>query len=97
MKRKVELTIPAIRDLERLATFLHEANASSASAKAMRAVTTALRTLKTFSERGRPGGRGLRELVVPFGRRAYIIEYQVREDLVLVARIFHSLEDRSAT
>ena len=97
MMRKVELSIPAIRDLERLAAFLRQANAPAASDKAMRALTLALRTLETLSERGRPGVKGLRELVVPFGRRAYIIEYQVRPEKVLVTRIFHSLEDRSNT
>lgn len=97
MTRKVELTIPAARDLERLAAFLHNADAQAASQKAMRALTAALRTLEMFAERGRPSREGLRELVVPFGRRAYIIEYQVRPNLVLVTRIFHSLEDRSKT
>ncbi len=35
-----------------------------------------------------------RELFVPFRRAAYVIQYRVYERVVLVARIFHSLEDR---
>ena len=37
---------------------------------------------------------GRRELLVPFGRAAYVIQYRVYDRVVLIARIFHSLEDR---
>ncbi len=36
----------------------------------------------------------LRELVVRFGRDAYIIQYRVDSESVVAARIFHSLEQR---
>lgn len=52
-------------------------------------------SLRDLSERARPAAVvGLRELLVPFGRGAYVIQYQVDPDTVVVLRIFHSLEDR---
>lgn len=95
MKRAVELTNHARHDLWRLAEFLREANAPAASARAVRTLAAALRSLETLAERGRRSHDGYRELVVPFGRRAYIVEYRVEGELVFVVRIFHSLEDRS--
>jgi hypothetical protein len=37
---------------------------------------------------------GLRELDVPFGRYGYVIVYRVDPDAVVVARIFHTHENR---
>ena len=47
-------------------------------------------------ERGRPSPfqPNLRELIVPFGSAAYVVEYRVDEAAVVVSRVFHSLEDR---
>ena len=95
MKRAVEVTRQANRDLLRLAAFLFDAEAPGAAKKAVRALGRALRSLETLAERGRPSHDGYRELVVPFGRRAYIVEYRVEWERVFVTRIFHSLEDRS--
>jgi len=40
---------------------------------------------------GVPGGR---ELLVRFGRHGYVVQYRVEGEEVLVARVFHGLEDR---
>ncbi len=45
-------------------------------------------------DRARPGPGAYRELLVPFGSAAYIVQFRRDERTVLVARIFHSLEDR---
>jgi len=58
-------------------------------------IVAAVRSLAEFSERGRPGSEpDLRELIVPFGRGAYVVQYRVEADRVVVARIFHGREDR---
>jgi plasmid stabilization system protein ParE len=50
--------------------------------------------LVDFSERGRPVGDGVRELVAPFGGARYVIRYEVDADSVSISRIWHGLERR---
>ena len=94
MKRQVRLTSAANRDVVRLVEFLLDKNPNAA----MRAADTldlAMLSLAEFSERGRPGSEpNLRELIVPFGSGAYVVQYRVDHDAVVVARIFHGREDR---
>lgn len=96
MKREVRVNAQANLDLDRLVDFLIEANPTAAR-KAGATIRAAIVSLDTLAERGRPIPGGLRELVIPFGRRAYIVQYSVEPAIVVVARVFHSLEDRSTT
>jgi len=92
--RSVRLTPSAERDLERLTDFL-ESKSERAAARAGEAITSAILSLAEFSERGHPSKHaGWRELVVPFGRSAYVIRYKVEGESVFVSRIFHGLERR---
>jgi plasmid stabilization system protein ParE len=92
--RPVRLTPAAERDLLRLVDFLIEKNPRAAD-RAAAAIDAAIRSLDQFSDRGRQTSKkGLRELVVRFGQRAYIIQYRVDSDAVVVARVFHNLEKR---
>lgn len=95
MKREVRVTAQADLDLDRLVDFLIDANPSAAR-KAAAVIRKAIVSLEALAERGRPIPGGLRELVVRFGRRAYVIQYLVEPAVVVGARVFHSLEDRSA-
>jgi len=83
----------ANRDVVRLTDFLAERN-PKAALRANEALAEATLSLSEMPERGRLVAEGLRELVVRFGRGAYIIQYRVEPDRVVIARIFHSLEDR---
>jgi len=83
----------ASRDLARLADFLAGRN-PKAALRAGDALENAARSLSDLADRGRHGPGGLRELVVRFGKNAYILVYKVEPERVLIARIFHSLEDR---
>lgn len=47
-------------------------------------------SLDEFAERGRPVGRGLRELTVVW---PYIIRYRVTEDTVIILRIRHGARE----
>ncbi|MDO9474042.1 MAG: type II toxin-antitoxin system RelE/ParE family toxin [Caulobacter sp.] len=49
---------------------------------------------REMPHRGRPVAGDVRELIIPFGAGGYIIRYRVRDQTVVIARIFHSLEDR---
>ena len=53
--------------------------------------------LEVFPDRGRASGiPGIRELIVPFGRSAYVVRYfrSARFDAVTILRIWHGREDR---
>jgi len=54
-------------------------------------------SLRDLPERGRPAARrGYRELIVPFGRGAYVIRYRIDYDrnTVVIVRIWHGRELR---
>jgi plasmid stabilization system protein ParE len=71
-------------------------NGSEGVLEAVALLAAAFASLSELSERGRPSVTqpGLRELVVPFRRAAYIIQYRVEPTRVVIVRVFHSLEDR---
>lgn len=63
--------------------------------RAAEEIAKGIETLAEFPDRGRPMLRsGRREVFIPFGRGAYVIQYRVIDQVVFVARIFHSREDR---
>jgi toxin ParE1/3/4 len=94
LKRDVRLTSIANRDLARLVDFLADRN-PAAALRAYDILEEAILSLDQFSERGRPGPEpGQRELIVPFGSGAYVVQYRVDPTTVVVARIFHGREDR---
>jgi plasmid stabilization system protein ParE len=66
-----------------------------AEAKARTVLWTAIGSLDRFPERGAPTTvQHVRALFIPFGRGGYVIKYLVQDDVVIVLRIFHSLEER---
>jgi len=60
----------------------------------MGALESAIVSLARMPDRGRRGRGALRELVVPFGSGAYVIQYRVDPTAVIIARVFHGLERR---
>lgn len=93
---KVVVAPEALADLERLRKFLVEKN-PRAAARAVETLTQAIDSLTQFPERGRLAALPKhRELVVPFGRSAYVVRYAFRRDdeLVLVTRVWHGRERR---
>jgi plasmid stabilization system protein ParE len=94
LKRKVRLARTVYSDFDRLADFLATKN-PRAAASAIAKLRQAILSLAEYSERGRPSRRtGLRELVVPYAKAAYVVVYLVEQNTVVVLRIFHSREDR---
>ena len=94
IERSVRLSLTARRDLDRLADFLANGN-ERAAVWAVDRLEAALLSLANLSERGRPAVQhGWRELMVPFGGAAYVIQYRLEKDAVFVARVFHSRERR---
>jgi plasmid stabilization system protein ParE len=93
MSFSVELTAPAFIDLERLDTWL-TARDPRAAIEASHLLEEAIYSLSAHPLRGRPVDETLRELTVRFGRDGYIIRYKVISKRVMIARIWHSLEQR---
>ena len=58
------------------------------------ALKAAVLSLADLQHRAFQTGVDVSELKVPFGRYGYVIRYEVREDRVIVTRVFHALEDR---
>ena len=66
-----------------------------AAVNAIDSILDAIASLTEFGDRGAPGDPpGTRNLFIPFGRGAYALNYRADDHEVVVARIFHSLEDR---
>lgn len=83
-------------DLQRLYDFITP-HSPNAAARAVQAIVMGVEKLAEFPEAGapwRPDSR-YRELVIPFGARAYIVRYRVLRDRVIIVRVWHGLEDRS--
>jgi len=83
-------------DLDRLRDFLAP-HGDTLSARAVDTLFAAASSLADQPERGRPAARtGYRELIVPFGRGAYVIRYRVdpRRNAVVIARLWHGREQR---
>ncbi|KSB89677.1 hypothetical protein AS593_13145 [Caulobacter vibrioides] len=79
--------------MERLHDFLFEKN-PRAAARLIETLDKAFASLGSASDRGRDLGEGLRELIVRFGGRSYVVRYGSDEDGVIIARIWHGLEQR---
>lgn len=91
--RSVEFSLVARRDLQRLGEWLEE-RAPNFTENVVDILTDAAKSLSEFPERGHLIRAGVREIIVPFGSAGYVIQYGVRPSRVIIARIFHSLEDR---
>lgn len=86
----------AAADLVRLRDFLMDQNPMAAQ-RAAAAIANAIRSLDLLPERGRPSSAvDARELVVPFGRSAYIIRYAILTEAneIVILRIWHGREQR---
>jgi plasmid stabilization system protein ParE len=90
------LSEAALTDLHRLRSFIEEKDATSAK-RAADKLLSAIASLQDFPNRGRSApSLGLRELIVPFGRPAYIVRYRYsgEPEEVTILRVWHNREDR---
>ena len=93
---RVIVSQAALRDLTRLEAWLAE-RSPEAAGRIGPLLDAALASLADHPERGRQGPRAaLRELVVPFGGAAYLVQYRIEASagMVVVARVRHSRERR---
>ena len=93
---KLVIAQAALADIERLHAFLAPNNPSAAN-RAAKALIDAVQSLAVLPERGRPSGiPNMRELIIPFGRSAYVLlyTYSAQADEVVVHRMWHGREMR---
>jgi plasmid stabilization system protein ParE len=86
----------AAADLVRLRDFLMDRNPVAAQ-RAATAIANAIRSLGIYPERGRLSAvADARELIVPFGRSAYVVRYALltEVDEIVVLRVWHGREQR---
>jgi len=87
----------ALLDLARLRDFVRVHNPSAAQRAAHR-IREAVRRLPDHPSIGRPvpdiERPTLRDLFIPFGQAGYWLRYAVRDDEIIIARIWHRRENR---
>jgi plasmid stabilization system protein ParE len=91
---KLVVSAAASADLERPQAFLQDKNPTAAQ-RAVTVLDAAMRSLDAFPQRGLLCGiPGVRELIVPFGRSAYVLRYTVLllSDEIVILRIWHGRE-----
>jgi plasmid stabilization system protein ParE len=92
---KLVVSPAALADIERLHAFLVP-DSPAAAGRAAKALIHAVESLAVLPARGRPCGTpNMRELIVPFGRSAYLLRYTYSAEAeVVVHRIRHGREAR---
>jgi plasmid stabilization system protein ParE len=90
---RVQITVRALADLERLFDFLAEHNRKLARER-MLSVRRALELLADHPLLGRQAEDGRRELILSRGRFGYVAKYRwvPAEDVVLILAVRHQLE-----
>lgn len=90
---RVHWTRPALAGLTRVIEFLQQKSPTAAQ-RASTSIRDAAARLAEFPHSGRPYPRdpALRELLIPFGAHGYSILYELRGDVVIIARLRHMRE-----
>jgi len=91
--RRVELRPAARRDMLRFERSLSR-HSPRAALRMFDLVTTRVLSLAEMPFKGVERHAGMRELVVKFGKSAYVIRYRVTDEAVIVARIWHGRQNR---
>ncbi|MCX7036952.1 MAG: type II toxin-antitoxin system RelE/ParE family toxin [Proteobacteria bacterium] len=90
---RVQITVAALRDLERLFDFI-AAESPERAANQVRSVRRALELLADHPLLGRDAEDGRRELILSRGRYGYIAKYRwlPKEDVVMILAVRHQRE-----
>jgi plasmid stabilization system protein ParE len=96
VSRRVTVAPEARADLFRLNAILAD-QSDDAARRAMDTIDTGLRSLGQKPHRAPERLDGRRELMIPFGRSGYVVQFRVQEDSVVIARVYHMREDRSGS
>lgn len=91
---KLKWSAAALEDVKRLRQFieLHNPQAARRAAESLKQAADLLLTHPGIGKRLE--GRQDRELFVPFGQRGYILRYRLDGEVIVILKIWHSLEKR---
>jgi toxin ParE1/3/4 len=92
---KLIISRAAAADLERLRLFLAGKN-SDAAQRAIAELVEAIGSITAFPDRP-SSASGLRDLIVPFGRSAYVVrfEHDSEQQRIIIVRVWHGREART--
>jgi plasmid stabilization system protein ParE len=90
----IRLSPDAVRDLERLRTFLDQNN-PDVTQRALARIWTAIERLQEFPALGIPTKDAtVRQIVIRFGASGYIVRYVAEVNDIVITRIWHGREAR---
>ena len=91
----IQYSSKALSNIERVRKFLEVKN-PDAAARAVGTIRTAIKQVECFPKMGKQvdkGGR-VREIVVRFGQRGYIVRYRIEPgNTIFVTRVWHGREE----
>lgn len=88
---RIRWTVPAADDLERIKKYLERHHPRFAEST-VRTIYQRIRSLKTLSDRGRPGHRArTRELALT--PLPYVVVYSMKPQAVEILHIYHGAQD----
>jgi plasmid stabilization system protein ParE len=92
---KVEWSLDALSDLNRFAAFLHEHHPMLAATVA-REIVAKVQVLADQPKLGRPiaGREEYRQIVLQVLNAAYVFQYRVDRERLVILRVFHGREHR---
>jgi|CXWL01.1.fsa_nt_gi plasmid stabilization system protein ParE len=91
--RRVELRPAARRDMLRFERSLNR-HSPKAALRMFDLVTGRILSLAEHPFKGVERPNGFRELIIKFGKSAYVVRYRVSDDAVMITRVWHSLQNR---
>ncbi len=87
----------ALQDMARLRQFIKKENPPAAK-KAGQRILSAVNLLIKNPEAGMPSPDedcdAFRDLYAPFGRGGYTIRYRIKQQIIIIVRVWHSREER---
>ena len=94
---KIEWLPEAANDVVRLREFINKENPLAAKNAGHR-ILSAVDLLTKNPEAGMPGPdedcESFRDLYAPFGKGGYTIRYRIKQQIIVIVRVWHSREDR---
>ena len=95
---KIEWLPEATKDVARLREFIKKENPRAASNAGLR-ILGAVDLLTKNPEAGMPSPdedcEEFRDLYAPFGKGGYTIRYRIKQQIIVIVRVWHSREERS--
>jgi plasmid stabilization system protein ParE len=87
----------ALLDLAEHFDFLKQRNLEAAG-KAAQSIRDTAFSIAGNPHRGRlvADGSGRRKLIVPFGKSGYVIYYLIKDETIVIVRIYHGRQNRPA-